>query len=544
MRQRWPLVFMILLVLAGAASAQAMYKNTKLGFSFKPPKDFKAIPVDPTEHIVLVKYQASQTEYGTAGGYNSMVRLQYYPKKKLVLSGSDDAGGEDPDDDEGATDETPADPLTARVNRLKDEVFTKFTCTRDKTLKVGGAPATELNFESEEAGLAFYCLVLDQEDGIFVYEGSALADRFDKLAGEFASSAKSFKRIDRVEDRAKTEKMSQMSEQDRFLQEQIDKLPPGWGHMRTKRYLFLYSADKGFVQVLADRIEAMRDQYERDYPPDHEITAVSIVRVCGSDDEYHGYGGPQNTGGYWNWVDRELVVFDYPPREFTLAVINHEAFHQYIYYFYGQLSPHSWYNEGTGDYYAGAKLTKSNRIQSFGEAPGGIGRTQNIKEGARLLAEGKPKGAGAACPPKELMKFHQQEYYGGAGYPPGLCYAEGWALVSFLRQGKGLEPAWQKVLPDYLVNLLAARHQVATQLMDKAIAKWEKAKADFAAKNDEAPDEVPPEPSRDAKDYYFEASTSKENDVQDVAYSKTFGDWTDADWDRFQQAFLKYVEKL
>lgn len=552
MRHHPGLALLAVLLLAGAASAQAVYKNMKLGFSFKPPKDFKAIPVDPTERVVIVKYQSDQKDYGGDQGsmtYSSMLELHYYPKGKLKLTGVDDTGDADEGGDEGEPDggeeDEPGstDPLVNRAMQLKDG-YEKFTCTKDKAIKVGNAPAMELAFESDTQPLAFYYLIVSQDDGIYEFEGSCIDSRFSKQLADFAGAAKSFKRIDRVEDRAKTEKVAQMSEQDRFLQEQIDKLPPGWSHSRTKRYLFLYDADKGFVKELEERIEAMRDQYEKDYPPDKPITAVSIVRVCGNRDTYLGYGGSSGSGGYWYWVARELVVFNYPPKEFTLAVINHEAFHQYIYYFYGQLSPHSWYNEGTGDYYAGAKISKSNKVIGFGDAPGGIGRLQDIKEGARLLAEGKSKEAGAAAPPRALMKFHQAEYYGGAGYDGGLCYAEGWALVSFLRQGKNLDPKWQRVLPDYLRNLLAARHLVATQLMDKAIAKYEKAKKDFEAKNDAAPSEMPEEPSREPKDYYFEASTAKQDEVQDVTFEKTFGDWTDGDWDRFTQAFLKYVEKL
>jgi len=526
--------------LSAPAASQAVYKDTHLGFSFKPPKEFKGIPVSPTERTTIVKYQSDQTDVGgTDGlsGFNSMFQLRYYPKGRFTLS-SADTGDEDEDSepgsdegsDEGEVSTTPSDPLTDFATMLRDVRFSKYVCTKNKAIKVGNAPAIEMTFEKSKDTLAYYCLVLQQDDGLYEFEGTSVPQRFTKNAAEFASSAKSFKRIDRVDDHAKQAKISQMDEQDRFLQAQIDKLPPGWSYMRTKRYMFLYDADKGFVQELAERIEAMRDQYERDYVPDHPITTVSIVRVCGSRDTYLGYGGSPSSGGYWNWVARELVVFDYPPREFTLAVINHEAFHQYIFYFYGQLSPHSWYNEGTGDFYAGAKISKSNRVQGFGEAPGGIGRTADIKEGARLLSEGKKPSEGAAAPPKLLMHFHQREYYGSVGYSAGLCYAEGWSIVSFLRLGKNLDPKWQKILPDYLKALLSAREEVAKDVMEKAFAKAEKEEAGSSAS---LPQEL--------KEWYDKVDEEK---VQDRAFEKTFSDWTDGDWTTFQVAWLKYVEKL
>jgi hypothetical protein len=546
MRHPRVLAVVAVLVLSGAASAQAVYKNTKLGFSFKPPKDYKALPVDPTEHIMIVKYQSDQMDYGGAqgdAGYSSMMEVRFFPKSHTKLSGSDegnapgDAGakgggdsagggdGSEGDDDMGSMS---GDSLESTVESIKSS-FTKLKCTKDKGLKLGTAAASELAFESEDE-LSFYFLVVQQDDGMYVFEGSCISKRFSKQSAEFASCAKSFKRIDRVEDHAKTEKVAQMDDQERFLQEQIDKLPPGWSHMRTKRYMFLFDADKGFVQELADRIEMMRDQYERDYPPDHPITTVSIVRVCGSPEEYTGYGGPDGSGGYWYYVARELVVFDMRPREQTLATINHEAFHQYIYYFYGQLAPHPWYNEGTGDFYAGAKLSKSGRITAFGDPPGGIRRLEFIKEPARLLAEGKGKAEGAAAPLKQAMHFHHDEYYGSAGYYIGTCYAEGWSINHFLRQGKGLDPKWQKILPDYLKALLKARDDCAKEAMDKAIADAEKEEPGSSAK-------LP----HDLKDWY---DKTPEDKVQDRAFDTTFTDWTDADWTSFQTAWLKYVEKL
>jgi hypothetical protein len=534
-----------LALLASTAGAQVVYKDTKLGISFKPPKDYKAIPVDPTERVTLVKYQAEQADHsadGGGGGYNCMVKLSFFPKGKFVLTQQDDGSG-DGSGDGGATgkddgkgddgsggDASAADPLADFVASLKDVQFSKFNCTKQKAMKLGNAPAVELSFESTDSPLSYYCLVVQQDDGLYEFQGSSLAQRFARNSADFSASAKSFKRIDRVEDKAKQTQVSQMDEQDRFLQAQIDKLPPGWSHVRTKRYMFLFDADKGFVQELEDRIEAMRDQYEKDYPPTAPITSVSIVRVCASLEEYRGYGGPASTGGYWNPVARELVVFNYPPKEFTLAVINHEAFHQYIFYFYGELSPHSWYNEGTGDYYAGAKLSKSNKVQGFGEAPGGIGRTQDIKEGARLFAEGKSKSDGAAAPLKQLMHFHQSEYYGSEGYDPALCYAEGWSIVIFLRQGKGLDPKWQRILPDYLKALLAARDEIAKDTMDKAIAKADKDEPGSSAK-------LP----HDVKEWYGRVNEEK---VQDKAFDTTFSDWTDDDWKAFQDAWLKYVSKI
>src|SRR5262249_43891994 len=101
--------------------------------------------------------------------------------------------------------------------------------------------------------------------------------------------------------------------QQKFLDEQIKKAEQaGWktAYSPSKRYLFIYNAEEAFVKELTWRIEAIRDHYEKLYPSTQKIAAVSIVRVCKNLDDYHAYGGPGGTGGYWLSAAHELVFFD------------------------------------------------------------------------------------------------------------------------------------------------------------------------------------------------------------------------------------------
>ncbi|MHC5211588.1 MAG: hypothetical protein ACYTG2_12780 [Planctomycetota bacterium] len=358
-----------------------------------------------------------------------------------------------------------------------------------------------------------------------------MESRFKKNVSGFSKATRSFKRIEKEDTTAHDAELSQMSDQERFLQKQIDKLPPGWDSLRTARYLFLYNAEKDFVKDMAEQIEGIREAYETLYPPTKPIEAVSIVRVCNSRDEYQGYGGPPGTGGYWSPYHKELVMFDQRPRTDTLGVMNHEAFHQYIYYFYGELSPHSWYNEGQGDYFAGAKMTKSYRVTGYGNPPGSIARADFAKEMVRRARQGKSLGEGAAAPLKDLLHYHQPQYYSNQNRTlPVAYYPQGWSFVHMLREGKGLKAEWKAILPDYLDALLAARHEVAEKLMQELIEKAEKNEEGSSA-----------DLSHDVEDYYGRVDT---NEVQDLAYDKTFEGWTDEDWEALDEAYWDYVEKL
>jgi hypothetical protein len=539
-----------LLGLCGAAAGQ-VHKDVVRGFRFKPPKEYVAVAISPGDFLTVAKYQGDQTDTYENTAHRREFELSFWPVGKsgeeVVAEG--DPTEEDPEkagpatrgadgkkpkatapkEDENEEDES-TDALADFVKTLIERSYGYCEIESEKEFKLAGGRALEYTLASIEKPVKIYLALAEQPDGRFVFAGTSLVNRYDKAKLDFAKATRSFERIEKADQADHEAALKMMSEQDRFLQRQIDKLPPGWDHLRTKRYLLLFNAEKDFVKDLADRIEAMRNVYEQHYPPTKPIEAVSIVRVCNSVEEYMGYGGPSGTGGYWNSRERELVFFDYRPRELTMAVLNHEAFHQYIYYFYGELSPHSWYNEGTGDYYAGAKLTKSNRVSGYGDAPGGIGRLGTIKEAARLMLAGKKGSDGACAKVKDVMRFTQREYYGSAGYDGGILYAQGWSIVHYLREGKGLDPKWQRILPDYLVNLVEARQLVAEELMKKDHEEAEKAEKGSSEKM-----------SQDPADWYERLD---EDTVQSRAHAKTFKDWTDADWDKFQAAWLKYVEKL
>ena len=192
---------------------------------------------------------------------------------------------------------------------------------------------------------------------------------------------------------------------------------------------------------------------EPDFALSQELSKCSVVRVCKNAEEYHAYGGPPQAAGHWDDNARELVIYDDRAnggKGDTWITLNHEAFHQYIYYFYGNLAPHSWYNEGTGDFYSGYTL-KNNRFT----LEKNLWRRDTIKEAIR---------SDKFVPLRELMRFSQKEYYGRNKLQahPAVCYAEGWSLIWFLRTGKknrakGWDPKWDTLLDDYLKALVTTR---------------------------------------------------------------------------------------
>jgi len=198
------------------------------------------------------------------------------------------------------------------------------------------------------------------------------------------------------------------------------KLIPGWDAIDTTNYLLVYNKEvkRSLIRKIAKHIEAIREQvYEPMFPPTRDVKAISVVRVCKDRAEYHKYGGPPGSAGYWSRGDEELVFYqDKSNKKDSLRVLYHEAFHQYIHYAVGDVAPHSWFNEGHGDYYAGHNY-RGGRFQSdvFRWRTGVI---------ANAIARE------SYVPLKRFLKYTQGQYYSN----PSLCYAQGWSFVYFLRE--------------------------------------------------------------------------------------------------------------
>ena len=200
---------------------------------------------------------------------------------------------------------------------------------------------------------------------------------------------------------------------------------PGWYAIDKPHYVFLSNSDnRAYIEGLAKEIEMVREKvYSKIFPPKNTEESISPVRVLDKQSEYYQYGGPQGSAGYFSPDSGELVLFTKfedvtkaNSQAYCRSVMYHEAFHQYVHYAIGDVSPHSWFNEGHGDYFAGMVVNgPSIQFKEFNWRVKFL--KQHIREKRDLI------------PLRSLMRFPQREYYTNAG----LKYSEGWALIYFLR---------------------------------------------------------------------------------------------------------------
>lgn len=475
------------------------YKNDRWGFAITPFTKWDLIPAQPDEQYTIVKFVAPQdiTEPKLGLSYRAeFTILRFDPTgKSSALLEDGKTGGKGND---GPTTGTPSGEAEAELKKLRDELsyktfdqyFAKMTGvakTKEETIKAGKLEAKVVHFTSKTSvknvinKLAFIFTTPEKAQYVVIYE--MLDRKYEDWKPLFYESAKSFRLIKATNDDPDRFKNLTPIQADR-LRHREDCDRSGWNFAETEHFFIKYNIDKAdFIRDVKERVEAIRKVFVKDFG-DREMTEIPVLRICKNMDEYSSYGGPPGSGGYWNSNAKELVVpcFKEFDIKLTWAVMNHEAFHQFIYYRCGKLDPHSWYNEGTGDYYAGMVYEGAGkfRLRTMSTWAAGIDRLSTIKEAIKKEDY---------VPLDKILRYSQGEYYSRAG----LCYAEGWSIVYFLREGKkeGATPwraEWDRLLKDYfdvLNETKDAEKAVETAFRDlkgDKMAEFEKSWKEFIKK--------------------------------------------------------------
>ena len=471
------------------------------GFKIKYPKDWNQIPPSPNERTKLAEFSHPTNDWISIGKGEILPIFAYL----LVF---DDR--RDHDEEKDGAYEPPrelSDPPKEVLDWVERRLAIGVGWIPDgkpKKLKVKGLPAArtyelEATHNSDEEVLIrmFVAEFLLPSGVRIAFLADGPGDRkWSKYKSAYGKLAKSFTVLEMPEEDV-VEASGPRSPRDakREVLEKAVAKNREWSLHETPNYFLVTDVDdKEFIEDILERIEAIRKIYEEHYPPEQaraikkkkesletevgkgatdednakrakeeeeeknrsisavnpmEASRTSVLRLCSERDIYMKYGGPGGSAGYWYWVEEELVLYDDKKvrgRDFTLLVMNHEAFHQYIFYFYGQLAPHSWYNEGTGDFYSGYQYKQGRyRLGKPNE------RNELIRE---MLRDGN------YVPLEEFVTWSKGQYYGSndLGMSGLKCYAQGWSLIYFLRTGpdekpSGWQPAWGSILDTYLETL-------------------------------------------------------------------------------------------
>lgn len=449
------------LSLSPMLAAQGGYTTEKapeLGLSFPRARTYEAIPIQPSEELVVL-YFAEKIPDDAKKRRRVRPELSFLWIERAPQRDARTGSGEPPPGTDGAPPEEKPEPKPGPKAKKPIDSIERFVEQRLPGWKLGkatpgkdregckvrefrpegprDAPATWICcYENDKRTIALVGQCddkdLEEQEKIWRYT----ADHLD--IGEPEG-----------QNRAKIEALYARKPL-KGIEHRVDvrlSMVRGWKVEDTENYIVLYDTpDQPLVRKILRDLELLRVEYERLFPPEKPVTSVSTVRVCKSREEYFTYGGPPNTAGYWNWKDEELVFYDAEVQDKshhvsdanTFIVLYHEAFHQYIHYSTGELPPHSWFNEGHGDFFSGATI-RDGKMRSIGPNPWRLKTIQQAIHDEKHV------------PLRLLVKYEQAQYYAN----PYVCYAEGWSLIYFLRKSEAVakKPEWAKILPTYFAEL-------------------------------------------------------------------------------------------
>ncbi len=473
-------VFTGLLSSSGSAVAQGGYSKEKYpvhGLSFELARNFEWLAIQPNEEWVVLQWTYEEGTSGKSkdprdanGSRLQIVRIDYEPDPGPETPGGlgPSQGDEAVPDQKGSekeeeAEEPPPPPLNSWARYLERRLprWAALEVAKDDPRDGFEPTEYELRVKKGRAGTRGWAYVWEQSrERTFVVLGWSSDAAYDEQVKIWRRTAEKMRFSEPEPDPevVKWERYYQRRTKYKDPQYRIrvrQSLNGDWEAEDTENYIVIYNTkDQPLVRRIVKDMESIREEYVKLFPAAGEIKAVSTVRVCADRDEYMQYGGPGGSAGYWNWVTEELVLYDGTKREKgkktdkldTFIVLYHEAFHQYIHYSAGQLAPHSWFNEGYGDYFSGA-LIKGGNVKKIEPNRWRVGTIRKAVEENRHT------------PWADIIGYEQPQYYNRAMV--GVNYAQGWSMIYFLNTSKTVErnEQWSAILPKYFETLKSSWKQ-------------------------------------------------------------------------------------
>jgi len=453
------LVVLAALGTASVASAQKMkldrlYKSDDWGYQIKPIKEWISAPPDQDDKFTVGSWKFDTAELEKRGMYED-ANAGTYCILSIVRIQSQTTTGEEPKKPDTSGLPSSLRRALSTPTSIEEWIKKEFDGVDEKRwtrdpLKKGKMDGEVLTFGHNSSNLTIGVFRHNGVEWAVVYRchemrRSEWADIYEKSMQTF----KVFKDVDPDKAASKRKDISKLEGEElrEALHDSIAGLP-GWYAIDTEHYVFLTNADRRFITKLGKELETVRAKvYVPQFKPRNKKTPLSPVRIYATKREYHAAGAPGSSAGYFSPSSGELVLYAEGENQSTSAsqddcrsVMFHEGFHQYIHFAVGDVSPHSWFNEGHGDFFAGLKVSGNRcRTETFSWR---VDALKKWLSGADLV------------PIRTLIRMPQSEYYSNAG----LKYSQGWALIYYMRE-VSRNPAHKQALTtyfDYLADNVAA----------------------------------------------------------------------------------------
>lgn len=209
------------------------------------------------------------------------------------------------------------------------------------------------------------------------------------------------------------------------LRGDVKKIDIAWAKVETKNYAINYESviPKATVDKIGGELEDILQQYIAIFKAKPE--GKLVVKFLDSPNTYQQEGGDKSHPGmYIETPTERFLLIQQMPFYKLIPLVYHEAFHQYLSVYLGDVHAPTWFNEGMAMYYEGMQRD---------ERTGKLDPKQIDKRKLRMVKDAI--FTRAHIPLENLVdstysQFHEKE-------TEGLHYASSFALVHFFMEGKG-----------------------------------------------------------------------------------------------------------
>jgi hypothetical protein len=269
---------------------------------------------------------------------------------------------------------------------------------------------------------------------------------------------------------------------------------PDWACLEAGNFLILHSTKvkPESIREIAGRLQVLLKVLAADYPMDGLEGTLFVVRICKDESQYGQYGGPGNTTGYWDSINREVVSYvDEADRKGSLRRIPGILVHAYFAEALGFVAPHEWFSLGLSSFYSACE----------------VDRAGNLVPKKHLDFErtaGKAKEGGTFVPLEQFLRYGYSQFMG-----PKIVdnYAQAWSFAWFLKMQK--DPEWKGILSSYYGALSSgARHRPARVMSQGGLM--------------------------------FLSSEAVEEGIRKSAWEAVFGAFDGEKWKRLERAWLDF----
>ncbi len=195
-----------------------------------------------------------------------------------------------------------------------------------------------------------------------------------------------------------------------------------WSELNTKNYKIEY---EGAIPVqtahkIGQELEDILVQYKAlfRFKPSKKM----LVRFMDSENTYEQVGGDPRMAGFYNPGSGYLVIKQMPFYE-LVPVVYHEAFHQYLHSFVGDVRIPIWFNEGMAVYFEGMQRDEKSKTKGLSPKLIKRGKIRMVKDAINTRTQ---------IPLETLLKVTHEEFHDKEN--ESLYYSQSFAVMFYFMQ--------------------------------------------------------------------------------------------------------------